>query len=533
MLAPRTPRPSGMTLTELLVVIAIILLVSAATLPTAYVAFAEREVSEAANLVQGNFKLSRDRATGTGQPQGIRFVPDPDLTDFSSRVVASNRMLTLTTPPNYSEGLVIPIVEIWTPPFIPAGVVPNDQIRRLALYGAKLDNDKLPIAPTSWYFNIRQGERVRLDGAGNEYLVSGPITLGPASRNPERFVNQTGNLAIGTTVRALPTNTQFEILYIVNGRDDPDPPSNPLIGGYTDPHFNGVDDNGDEVIDPGYDGVDNNGNGFIDEPAELLFVAPSSGLPVTYVEYEEDAPILDSAFRFARVNGYTMGSNGTNEPYAGTGMPGVVPLTDLGAAPIPLDDPALLGVATPPRNRYVISRRPSVATDAREYALPTGAVIDLTTSELDLDLDPLTRSERSRVPIDPVTGYLDLVIYPNGQVIPSTPYGFSRALDAEYPLFFLWIASREDVAAPVDPDPSTPMTLEWPLLPLPRESNGPGSKVLQGERRLVTISPTSGYASVSEVPSFGVFDPSDSTAVRAFKREIPYTEARQSQVTGR
>lgn len=491
MLAPRTPRASGLTLIELLVVVAIIMLLSAVTLPTAYVAFAERAVSEGAGVVQANISMTSDRAAGTGQPQGVRFLPDPDLSDFlepipARRVIASNRMITLTTPPSYSEGLVVPIVEIYT---LPSG----DEIQRLAIYGAKSDNNGLPSSPNSWYFNIRQGEKIRIDGSGNEFTIAGPITRGPLTGNPERFINQTVNgQPGGDLVQALPVNSQFEVLYVVNGRDD-------TGNGYIDPQFDGIDNNGDGFIDPGYNGIDDNGNGLVDEPLELVF----SGIGL---EFESDAPI-GRAFRFARLNGDHS-----------AGIPLVVPYDNQGATPTLITD---LNIT---RHRYVISRRPAPARDAREYTLPGGAVIDFTTAALG------PASERSRVPIDPATGYVDLIIYPNGQVIPSTPYGMGRALDPDYPFFFLWIAAREDVHLPQIANPLNPI---WPALPLPSDPSLPSTPVLEGYRRMVTLSPRTGQTSVSEISEFGqesaVVNPTD----RNVFRELPYNDARRLQQTGR
>ncbi|MEW4568751.1 type II secretion system protein [Tautonia sp. JC769] len=488
MIAPRMPRRSGVTLTELLVVISIILILSAATLPTAYVTFAERAVSEGASIVQANLTMTRDRAAGTGQPQGVRFLPDPDLTDLASGVVVSNRMVTLTTPPNYSEGLVVPVVEIFRPPVTPAGV----EIRRLSVYGAKTDNTGIPSSPTAWYFNIRQGETIRIGGGGNQFTIAGPITVGPQAGNPERFINRTDNGQVaGNQVQALPISTDpnYEILHLVNGRDDNG-------NGYVDPHFDGIDNNGDGVIDPGYNGLDNGGiAGFIDDPMEML-IGPAAIGP----EYEQDDPILQ-AFGWARVNGEA----------DGTGIPILRPLAD----PFGASFTTILDFANVRRYRYVISRRPSAASDSREYTLPSGSVIDFTTLGL---ADPNIIPERSRVPIDPVTGIVDLMIYPNGQVVPSTPYGLRQSMTTGFPFYFLWIAAREDVHAP----PVGATSAVQPLLPMPREYNLPRPEFLEGYRRMVTISPNSGHSSVSEITTF---NPSNVNA--------PYEEAALHQQTGR
>jgi prepilin-type N-terminal cleavage/methylation domain-containing protein len=489
MIAPRMPRRSGVTLTELLVVIAIILLLSAAALPTAYVTFAERAVSEGASIVQANLSMTRDRAAGSGQPQGVRFLPDPDLTDLANGVLVSNRMVTLTTPPNYSEGLVVPVVEIFTP----AATGLPIEIRRLAVYGAKTDNSGIPSSPTAWHFNIRQGETIRIGGVGNQFTIAGPITVGPRAGNPERFINRTFNgLAAGDQVQALPipSDPNYEILYLVNGRDDSG-------NGYVDPQFDGIDNNGDDVIDPGYNGFDDNGNGPVDELSELLL-----GLPAVPPEYEQDDPILQ-AFGWARVNDAVGPGN----------IPLLTPLTDpFGGTPELITNALMV-----PRYRYVISRRPSAASDSREYTLPAGAVIDFTTLGL---ADSTIIPERSRVPIDPVTGIVDLMIYPNGQVVPSTPYGLRQSMTTGFPFYFLWIAAREDVHAPTGATSAA-----QPLLPMPREVGLAGPPFLEGYRRMITISPNSGHSSVSEISYVDVSGP--------VTLDTPYKEAALHQQTGR
>lgn len=522
MFAPHMPRRTGVTLTELLVVIAIILLLSAAALPTAYVTFAERAVSEGASIVQANLSMTRDRAAGTGQPQGVRFLPDPDLTDLTTGIVVSNRMVTLTTPPNYSEGLVIPVIEIFEYPGIPATV------QRLAVYGAKhehINGIRLPASPTSWYFNIRQGERLRIGNSGNEFVIAGPITIGPNFGNPERFINQTQNLRrSGTPVLALPNNPFFEVLHLVNGRDDD-------RDGYSDSHFDGIDNNGDSRIhsvsgitlylDPGYNGIDDELNdpridppsSQVDDPRELLIsnFGSLSYLP-SFSEHESDEPILN-VFEFVRYNGDVVPSG----PFAG--FPLVYHREDVGRSnPLAISDPSIKTF------NYTISRRLSTASDSREYTLPSGAVIDFTTANLG------RFSERSRVPIDPVTGYVDLVIFPDGRVVPSTSYGLRGALDPNYPFYFLWIAAPEDIHPP---NPTNAQNLTWPALPLPIDPVLPTTPVLEGYRRMVTISPNSAHASASEITEFGRESQATTPELRNLFRELPYEEARRFQQTGR
>ena len=68
---------AAFTLVELLVVIVIILLVSAVTLPTVLPALQHQQVSEAARILQAELQRSRDLASRTNVPQGIRFPDRP------------------------------------------------------------------------------------------------------------------------------------------------------------------------------------------------------------------------------------------------------------------------------------------------------------------------------------------------------------------------------------------------------------------------------------------------------------------------
>ena len=68
---------------------------------------------------------------------------------------------------------------------------------------------------------------------------------------------------------------------------------------------------------------------------------------------------------------------------------------------------------------YTIQRRPVPSANAREVALPSHMVIDATT-------DLATTRERSRLPVNPYTGYADIVINPDGTVVPQTIYSIAR-----------------------------------------------------------------------------------------------------------
>ncbi len=102
-----------------------------------------------------------------------------------------------------------------------------------------------PNPPTSWFWNIRIGDRIQINNAGPWYTVVGPMAVGPLNGNSELFVN-VGPPGVrvpdssGTTAGNL---YHPDFLFLVNGQDD----------------------NNNGWVDEGWDGVDNNGNGLMDE----------------------------------------------------------------------------------------------------------------------------------------------------------------------------------------------------------------------------------------------------------------------------
>lgn len=442
-----TPRrPAGFTLAELLVVIAILLLISVATLPVALVALSEREVSDAASTVQANFAVVQSRAVASGEAQGIRLLPDPTLNGVVTPILASNRMIALSTPPDHAAGQVT--LKAFARPDATLGI----SVTCLGVFEQKTDPvTGVPMPPTGWYYNIRQGDSIRFGDASPTYTIAGPMTTffqtglaGSAVINPERFVNLDDPIG-GTQFRSYPGSTQppgMEILWVLNGRDDDG-------DGYIDEAFDGIDNDGDGITDPGFNGIDDDKDGIVDNPGELLIGIPSGGTIYTGTEFE-------------------------------------------------LEELVGISFSSTTVVKYDISRRPYVAPDAREVSLPADAVIDLTTSTRYLTGG---RSERSRVPVDAATGYVDLVVYPNGEVIPSTPWGFRSAKTSAFPFYYLWIAERRDVVEPIATASGTP---SYPLsLPLPEGKALPtDTRRMEGERRMVTISPNTGHASVSEIPFF-------------------------------
>src|SRR5271166_5427369 len=260
----------GFTLIELLVVMLIILLVSAVVLPSVIPAISHRQVSEAARILQGALVGARDTAINNNAPAGIRLLPDPALNGQSlnapggtagvstldpTKILASNRYVPIQLAPDYSEGLVN--VDLGPPTFTVAnfpypaqkggGNYPVGTFQMLyveqSVYTVS-NGTNLLNSPTSWYWNIRIGDKIQLNNTGIWYTIVGPMNI----YNPELFVNVGDPGTTPPLLRTVPTNYNPEFLFLVNG----------------------VDDNNDGFVDNGWDGVDNDGINGIDDAGEWL-----------------------------------------------------------------------------------------------------------------------------------------------------------------------------------------------------------------------------------------------------------------------
>ena len=253
----------GFTLIELLVVILIILLVSAVALPVVLPAMAHREVSEAARMLQAalvgarirrcgrmlraafacfptrrsrwctwrtarSTRRSRWRRTGSSRSKRRRSIPKgcwrlrsllPRSTSPIQQAMAGDSTRSPTTASLRGPNVLM--------------------VKEIAVESTGLLN-----APTSWFWNIRVGDKLQINGAGLWYTVVGPMVVTPQQGNTELFVNMgpaghrhSAVLRVSGTA-ANPVTVQPEFLFLVNG----------------------VDDNKNGWIDEGYDGVDNNYN---------------------------------------------------------------------------------------------------------------------------------------------------------------------------------------------------------------------------------------------------------------------------------
>jgi prepilin-type N-terminal cleavage/methylation domain-containing protein len=500
MLARPRIGPRGFTLVELLVVIAIIALISAIALPTILPALNERRVSESARVLQAILAGTRDAAIRNNAPRGIRLLPDPvfngQLLNGQYNPLASNRIIPIEPGPDYTDGLVIY-----------SSTFPQNTQGYLALqespYTLTSTGSYIPNNPTSWSFNIRQGDKIRFNDAGPYYTIAGPVNgypYGPATGGPantERVIACFQNNKPVPPIWAQGNGWVGEYLFLTNGIDDNG-------NGWIDESCDGIDNDGDGITDPGFNGLDDNGDGQIDEPTELqLGINLGNGLGI----------------------------------YSGTEFEQEV---FLGAQ----------AAQAPSNTAYTIIRRPVVSPGARETTLPAGIVIDLTTYNISAAINPalyqanpalpVLLPERSRVPVDAFTGYVDIMIDQTGRVI--TPgagmdgggtYGNSPLSNT--PFYHFWLTEREGVVPPLfqykmvgnvttnipNPNPSFGLagTSTNYVLPLPQGTTNPPTNsviytpppgvltpYLTGERRLVTLFVKTGQITSNSIMNFNVYD---------------------------
>jgi prepilin-type N-terminal cleavage/methylation domain-containing protein len=442
----RTTSYQGFTLIELLVVITIILILSALVLPTVGSVLSHRQVSESARLLQAVLAGARDSAIRNNAPSGIRLLPDPVLNGInpatgqldSGAILAANRVIPIEPAPAYMEGLVTigAVPQSLSLPYpgdgggnYPINVPGGTTLVLEESTSNPFISPPIPNSPTSWFWNIRVGDKLQINNAGMWYTVVGPMT----QANSELFVNVGQPGTQSPLARFNGVSVVFpEFLLLVNG----------------------VDDNANGWTDEGWDGVDNNGNGQMDELAE----------------WETEL-----------WTGASLTQNITNVP-------------------------------------YVIRRRPAPGPNAREVVFPSQVVVDLTTWS--------STRERSRLPVNTYTGYVEILVNPDGSVVPTTVYSSPASFGLGSAFLHFWLAERADLAAP-----STSVTAA-PYLPLPQglaatRFNG---LELKGEYRLVTVFTRTGQITTNENPPFD--EPAAATtattgSATTYNPNLPFQGAQQ------
>jgi hypothetical protein len=168
---------------------------------------------------------------------------------------------------------------------------------------------------------------------------------------------------------------------------------------------------------------------------------------------------------------------------------------------------------------YMIRRRPAPGPNARAITLPTNVVVDLTTWN--------STRERSRLPVNKYTGAVDIMVNPDGSVVPTTLYSTPSSVGLSSAFLHFWLAERSDLA-----DPGAGTTA--PLLPLPpgMPSGLASGQSLQGEFRLVTHFARTGLVTTNANPPFDI--PTVNTSgVTTYNPNLPFISAQQGISGGR
>jgi type II secretory pathway pseudopilin PulG len=518
----RPRRAPAFTLVELLVVVVIVLLVSAATLPAIIPALSHRAVSEAARILQAALVQARDTAIRNNGPRGVRFLPDPTYSAPNTTILAYNRMVPIEPGPEYSNGMVtvwpLPLAtavdpttgqtsfvsQLWTSPLAPYpssstvggggnGVYPcwnpsnalaTDTNNTTA--GQCLMVEQAPLqgnnasnfinAPTSWFWNIRVGDRIKFQQTGQVYTIVGPCTVNPftGTGNPELFVN---NGPPGDP------NALLSRTYTGQGGTAAPSPVLSTVGVEFLFLVNGIDDDGDGYVDNGWDGVDNN-QGFV-----YNTIIDDQGNP-------GGNPPIPTEWEVETFKGTMVGYGGQLPQQAAYDTTNSSPSSATFWLPQPMN--------------YTIFRRPVPSQSARETMLPSNVVIDATSWNL--------TAERSRLPVDPFGKYVDILLLPSGQVVPTTQYSSPTSFTLGDSFYQFWLSERQDVheATELWSGTKDPNGLPF-LLPMPQDAynaytsagnsfTSAPSIALTGERMMVTLFSRTGQISNSSIEFFNVSD---------------------------
>jgi prepilin-type N-terminal cleavage/methylation domain-containing protein len=461
----------GFTLLELLVVILIILLVSVLVLPTIVTSISERQIVGAASVLQAAIHGARDTAMRNGSPAGLRFLPDPALTTYLpsgqidfTKAFASNRWVPLVSGPDYSEGLVYTFPPAL--PLPPPNPLPNPNPQLTPLYSATIKSSFLT---TTGNFPLVLLQSPGYWDTSNNWVANNPTSWAWNIRVGDKV--QLGSVGAWYTVCGPvvmgPSTSGNADLFVNYGSPGTQWPQLDYIAPngakHTDwPEYlllvNGQDDNQDGYIDNGWDGVDNDGVNGIDDPGE-------------WVE---------------------------NETWLGP-----------------------LAGSTPYQGPYTIQRRLFPDPTARETALPSSVVLDLTTS-----FPPqfaFHTHERSRLYVNQYTGAVDLKVMPSGELRFDLPYGVPSSMTMDQSKVVFWLADRGDI---YDPFPTPPAGC-WIYLPTPAiptvypPTTSPTLPTLKGNIRIL-VADQWGRTTTVEPTSF---DPTGTTP----DPEAPYRSALQGQ----
>ncbi len=494
----RSPaRRSGFTLVELLVVILIILLVSAAALPVVIPAVSHRQVSEAARILQGALVGAHDSAIHNGAPAGIRLLPDPSFNGIDptynslnmSLPLACNRIIPIDPAPDYSEGMVSIILD-------PANGTPYPFAAALGMPYPNLMTNTLNGTLT------------------NAVLMVEECPINTVTGLPNEPTSWFWNVRIGETIQIGNSGD----LYTVVG-----PMAIQPNAGNTDLFVNDGAPGSTPQVQRTYPTA---GGGTVTVQVEYLFL----------VNRQDDAPqdgFVDNLWNGLAFS--TQSNNGNSLTELWTEYEAEAWLGALSSL-----QPALVnGVVTPGPGvnlSYTINRRPVPSARGREIQLPSNVVIDLTSWG--------TTLERSRLPaqaFNQSTGSVDILVYPNGQVVPTMNYSTPASVGLSGPFFHFWLAERTDVAA-INVNPSTGNYV--PLVPgqnvylpvgniqqIPGQAQTPfpGPRI-KGEYRLVSVFTRNGQVTTNDNVLFD--NPLAPQNGQTYNASLPFLQAQQGIAGG-
>jgi prepilin-type N-terminal cleavage/methylation domain-containing protein len=459
-------RRQGFTLIELLVVITIILLISAVALPTVLPALSHRQVSEAGRILQGALVGARDSAIKNNAFSGIRLLPDPAFP------------IQYLTDTNGVPTQIDPTQPLASNRIIPLAAAPDYDEGLVSIYLSIYNPANNTYTGTNYSgIGAVGGTNVPCLVLEESVISSGanPLPNPPTSWfwnvrvGDQVQINNAGPwyTVVGPMV-VYPSNAstlgQNPELFVNVGQPGT---VSTWTRGTVNPEFlllvNGLDDNNNGWVDEGFDGVDNNNLNGVDEAAEW------------------EPEVWHGAIATA--------------------------LTSAGSV---LNLP------------YTIHRRPAPTGNGREVLLPTNVVIDLSTWGYPTLTNP--SQERSRLPVNEYTGYVDILVYPNGTVVPSTIYSSPASVTMSGAFLHFWLAERSDVYAPSlsITGATTPPYLPLPQGQAPNLFNG---AAIKGEYRLVTVFTRTGNITTLDMVPFD--NPAAPANTTSYNWNLPFIQAQQ------
>ena len=126
------------------------------------------------------------------------------------------------------------------------------------------------------------------------------------------------------------------------------------------------------------------------------------------------------------------------------------------------------------------------------------------------------------------TGYVDIMINPDGTVLPTTVYSSPSSFGMGSAFTHLWLAERQDLAVPAATRTASP------FLPVPyglAPALFPGGEQIQGEYALVTLFNRTGQIATNSVMPFdNPLNPA--IASYGYNPNLPFLQAQQGVYGG-